>query len=157
MGLGVRLAKLMDRGYDRMRDRAAFRIRAEDAQPGDLDSMRARKYGVIVSFRRNGELVPSPVWVAIDAAGRAYTKTSSNSGKAKRIRNDPRVLVAASTVRGRPTGPIRAGRARVLAREEWPHAEATIASASGLGRRLYESLFHMSDDATAYIEITPQA
>jgi len=157
VGFGERLAKLMDRGYDQVRDAAAFKIRTEDAVPGNLEGLRGHKYGVVVTFRRNGDPVPSPVWIAVDAAGRVYTKTGSHSGKVKRIGNDPRALVAPSTVRGRPTGPVRLGAARVLPKEEWPHAEATMAAAFGLGRRLYEGIFAMTDQATAYIEITPEA
>ena len=156
MGFGLRLAKFMDRGYDRMRDPAAFKVRVEDALPGDFESLRNHKYAVVVTFRRSGEPVPSPVWIAVDSAGRAYTKTGSHSGKVKRIRNDGRALVAPSTVRGRPTGQVRSGTARVLPKEEWAHAEETMAAAFGVGRKLYEGLFPMSDEAKAYIEITPE-
>ncbi|HET6873510.1 MAG TPA: PPOX class F420-dependent oxidoreductase [Acidimicrobiales bacterium] len=156
MGWGLRLAKLMDRGYDRMRHPDAFGIGTDDVVTGGFDDLRDSKYAVVVTFRRNGDTVPSPVWIAVDAAGRAYTKTGAHSGKVKRVRNDPRALVAPSTVRGRPKGPVRAGSARILPKEEWAHAEATMAASFGLGRQLYERLFPMSDEATAYIEIAPR-
>ena len=155
MSVGERLAQVMNRGYDRMRHPAAFRIRAGDAVTGGFDGLRGRRYAVVVTFRRNGEAVPSAVWYGVDAAGRIYVQTAVQSGKVKRIRNDPRALVAPSDVRGRPTGPVVAGRARVVPREEWPHAEATLAAAYGLGRKLYVRAFHMADDVQAYVEISP--
>src|SRR5690349_8121013 len=109
----------MNRLYDRMRDPAAFRVRAEDATTGSLDPLRGHKYGLVISFRRNGDGVPSPVWMAVDAGGRMYFGTASDTGKVKRIRRDGRVLVAPSNVRGKPLGPVVAATARVLPREEW--------------------------------------
>jgi hypothetical protein len=145
----------MDQLYNRMRDPAAYRIRAEDAVSGSLDLLRGHKYGVLVSFRRTGVPVPSPIWMAVDSQGRAYVQTGRRSGKIKRIRNDSRVLMAASNVRGKPKGPVLSGTARILPMEEWAHAESTLASAFGLDRRLYLRVFHMSDDVLAYLEIAP--
>jgi PPOX class probable F420-dependent enzyme len=82
----------MDRVYDRMRDPSVLRIRGDDATSGTLDPLRGHKYALLVTFRRNGDPVPSPVWIAVDAAGRAYTQTGAKSGKVKRIRNDPTAL-----------------------------------------------------------------
>jgi PPOX class probable F420-dependent enzyme len=156
MGLGQRLADGMNRMYDRMRDPAAFRVRPEDAEPGPLDRLRGHKYGLVVSFRGNGEPVPSPVWMAVDH-GRAYFRTASTTAKVKRIRREGRVLIAASSARGKPRGPIMEGRARVLPRDEWSHAEASLAAAFGPGRKLYEAVFRMPEEVTAYIEVRPAA
>jgi PPOX class probable F420-dependent enzyme len=157
MGPGERLAGAMNRLYDRMRDPAAFRVRAEDAITGSLDPLRGHKYGLVISFRRNGEAVPSPVWMAVDAGGRMYFETASNTGKVKRIRRDSRVLVAPSNVRGKPLGPVVAGTARVLPREEWEHAETTLAGAFGVGRKLYEGVFRMPEDLRTYVEVAPSS
>jgi PPOX class probable F420-dependent enzyme len=153
VGLGQRLAHGMDRAYDCMRDPSVFEISADDASSGPLDPIRDHKYALLVTFRRNGDPVPSPVWVAVDAAGRAYTQTSSRSGKVKRVRNDPTALIAASNVRGRPVGPILRAAVRILPREEWPHAEATLAGAFGLGRKLYQGIFPMRDEVVGYLEV----
>lgn len=64
-----------------MRDPASFRIQAEDAVSGSLDSLRGHKYGVLVSFRRTGEPVPSPVWMAVDSQGRAYVQPAARGGR----------------------------------------------------------------------------
>lgn len=63
------------------------------------DEIRARWRELAVSdfvsvgtYRRNGELVATPVWIAAD--GDALVLTSEiETGKVKRLRNNPRVLV----------------------------------------------------------------
>lgn len=155
MGFGERMAYAMDRLYNRMRHPAAFKVRREDGVTGSFDQLRGHKYGLLVIFRRNGEPVPSPVWMAVDLQGRAYVQTGSKSWKVKRLRNDPTVLISASTVRGKPTGPVLIGSGRILPAAEAIHAESTLAAAFGLGRKLYMSIFPMSDDVVAYIEVIP--
>lgn len=147
----------MNRLYDRTRDPSAFRVSREDAVSGTLDSLRGRKYALLVTFKRNGEPVPSPVWMAVDDEGRVYVQTAVESGKVKRIRNDPGVLICASNVRGKPRGPVLQGTARVLTAAEWPHAEMTLERGFGLGRKLYGRAFPMSVDVVAYLEVAPVA
>ena len=53
----------------------------------------------LVTFRRNGEEVPTPVWFAGDSDG-FYVGTASDSGKVKRIRANPAVRYAAANFRG---------------------------------------------------------
>lgn len=143
----------MDRVYDRMRDPSAFRIRQEDAVDGSLEVLRDHKYGLLVTFRHTGDPVPSPVWMAVDTHGSVYLQTGAKSGKVKRIRNDPNVLIAACNVRGKPRGPVLRGTARVLSKQDWPHAERTLAGAFGLGRKLYLRAFPMADPVIAYVEV----
>jgi uncharacterized protein len=71
------------------------------------------------------------------------------------LQNRPRVLVAPCTLRGKPRGPSVEGRARVLAPEEKEHAEATIQSNYGVGRRLYESGADGVGAAEAYVVVEP--
>ena len=157
MGIRQQFERVTSRVYDRMRDPAAFKIRPEDAAAGTFDAMRGRKYAVLVTVRRNGEPVPSPVWFGLDDSGRAYVQTGPDTGKVKRIRNNASVVLVPSSVRGRPTGtPVR-GNARVIPTHEWQHAEETLVGAYGLGRKLYEAVFVGAREAAAYIEITPQA
>jgi PPOX class probable F420-dependent enzyme len=110
--------------------RLAFKVRAEDAMSGGLADLKGSQPALLVTFRRNGKLVPSPVWLAVDSAGRGYLSTENTSGKVKRIRNHPEVLVAASTMRGRPKGPVLKAQARVLPKDEWARAEDTLAAAT---------------------------
>lgn len=80
--------------------------------PNNFDNLRRRSYIDLVTYRKSGVPVHTPVWFA-EHDGKLYVMTRSDSGKAKRIRNNPRVEVAPSTMRGRRTGPGVAAIAQV--------------------------------------------
>lgn len=149
-----RFARVTDRIFDRLRDRRAFTLTDEAATDGDFEELRGRPYAVLVTFRRNGEAMPSPVWFAVER-GRVYVKTARDVGKVKRLRRDSRVLLAPSNVRGKPLGPAVRGTGRLLPAEEWPRAEETLAAAYGASRRISERVLGSSEEAAVYIEITP--
>ena len=151
-----RFARLGDRMFDRLRDARAFTLTEDDAVDGDFESLRGQTYAVVVTFRRTGEAVPSPLWFALDEDGTAYVKTRHDAGTVKRLRNDSRVLIAPSNSRGRPTGPAVRATGRVLPREEWEHAEATLAAAYGASRRISERVLGGPEDLAAYLQLTPR-
>ena len=148
------LSKAGDRLFDRLRDPRAFGVTEPGGVGGDFSSLRGRKNALLVTFRRSGEAVPTPVWLAVDDRGLAYLKTRADAGKTARVRNDGRVLLAPATSRGRPLGPAVEGHARILEPERCGHAEQTLASAYGARRRLAEATIGAAGDV-AYIEITP--
>ena len=157
MKLIERIGRLSNRMYDRMRHPQAFTIGEGDAVDADFSALRGKKYAVVVTFRRSGEAVPSPVWFGIDDAGRAFVHTMHDAGKVKRIRNNPQALIAPSTVRGKPTGPAIRATARVLPKEEGPHAEAALAAAYGISRKIYEGILGGPPEMGTYIEISPRS
>ncbi|MEY2453251.1 MAG: hypothetical protein QOD92_2825 [Acidimicrobiaceae bacterium] len=155
MSFAERMARLSNKFYDRMRSKAAFTISADDAVERDFEPLRGHKYATLVTFRKSGEAMPSPVWFGLDDHGRAYLHTMLDSGKVKRVNNNSKALIVASTTRGKPTGPVLAGTARVLPEDEWPHAEATLAAAYGVGRKIYQRTLGDADDIGTYIEVSP--
>ena len=72
-----------------------------------------RKYLNLVTYRRSGAAVPTPVWF-VEEGGVLCVRTPARSGKVKRLRNDPRVRVVPSDGRGNPKGAWVDGRARVV-------------------------------------------
>ena len=70
----------------------------------DFAHLRGHKYIDLVTFRKSGVGVHTPVWFA-DAGGKLYAFTRPDAGKMKRIRNNPRVELAPCTMRGRALGP----------------------------------------------------
>ena len=155
-GLGQRLAKLSDRFYDGMRHRDAFAAARGEATAQGFQALRGHKYCLLVSFRRSGEPVPTPVWFGLDAEGRLYVRTEADAAKVKRIRANERVRVAPATVRGKPTGLLAEGSARVLPPAEEPRAESALRANYGLGRRLYEGMATGPLGVeTVYLEVTP--
>jgi hypothetical protein len=151
-----KLLDLQNRFYDRLRSRAAHGA-AEQSTTGSFDHLKGRKYALILTFKRDGEAVPTPVWFGLDDQGRLYFRTGPEVAKLRRIRNNPRVLVAPCTVRGKPLGQSVEGMARALPKDERERAEAAIQSNYGLGRRLYEGAADAIVDDVAYVEVVPSS
>lgn len=84
---------------------------------GPFDDLARTKTVVITTYKRDGTAVPTPVNVIVDN-DHAYFRTWTTAGKAKRLRQDPSVLVAPSTFRGKPIGPELAATARLLTPDE---------------------------------------
>src|SRR3954469_7502686 len=82
-----------------------------------FDPFARRRTALLTTYKRDGTAVPTPVTIAVDG-DRAYVRTWDSAWKAKRMRNNPSVLVAPSTVRGRATGLTIAARSRLLDGEE---------------------------------------
>ena len=153
--MSTRRLSLQNRFYDRIRSRAARRAVDSASTSGSFDSLRGHKYALVVTFKRDGSAVPTPVWFGLDEQGRMYFLTGAEVAKVRRIRNEPRVLVAPCTVRGKPLGTSIEGTARVIDSDEREHAEGAIQSNYGLGRRLYESAGDAVGGDEAYVEIAP--
>jgi uncharacterized protein len=84
-----------------------------------------QKYISLKTFRKNGLGVATPVWFGEDG-DKLYVMTRGDMGKAKRIRNNPKVTVAPCTIRGNVTGPEFPATARVLRPQEHAHARQAI-------------------------------
>ncbi len=65
-----------------------------------IDQLGEQEYISLTTFKRNGTGVATPVWVMRDS-DHLYVITEAGSGKAKRLRNFSRVMVAPSDMRGR--------------------------------------------------------
>ena len=92
-----------------------------------------QKYISLASFRKSGDAVRTPVWFG-EKDDKLYVMTRSDSGKFKRIRNNPKVRIAPCTMRGKTTGPEFAAAARVLPEKDWPWARKTIEQKYWLAR-----------------------
>ncbi len=68
---------------------------------GERRSLTAGSHMLVTTFRRSGEPVSAPVWVVPVSDGRVGRWTGYETGKARRLRRDPRVRVQACTARGR--------------------------------------------------------
>jgi len=58
------------------------------------------EYVSLTTYRRNGEGVPTAIWVARDGDS-LVVRTGGSSGKVKRLRNDPRVTLAVCGASGK--------------------------------------------------------
>jgi len=79
-------------------------------------SIADEKYVLITTFRKNGAAVASPVWIVGLGDGTAGFTTEDNSGKIKRIRDNPKVTLQPCSMKGTPKdgAAILGGTAEVL-------------------------------------------
>ncbi len=80
-----------------------------------------QKYISLASFRKSGDAVRTPVWFG-EKDDKLYVMTRSDSGKYKRIRNNPKVRIAPCTMRGKITGPEFAQPLVFFLPSDWPWA-----------------------------------
>lgn len=122
----------------------------------DFSSLRG-KHALLVTYKRDGTPVPTPVWFAHDGKRLVYVWTEVNAYKVRRVRNDPRALLAPCTPRGVPTGNPIAASGRVLT-ERWERQRAAfvIRKRWGLARRLFERLAGRVTDVH-YLAFSPAA
>jgi hypothetical protein len=95
--------------------------------------VHGQKYISLATFRKSGVPVSTPVWFGEDS-DKLYVMTRSDSGKYKRIRNNPQVRIAPCTIRGKVTGPEFPAQAIVLPEADWPHAKTSIEKKYWLAR-----------------------
>jgi uncharacterized protein len=107
----------------------------------DLALLRSAKTILLTTYKRDGTPVATPVSVAF-AGDRAFFRSYDKAWKTKRLRNNPQVEVAASTLRGTPTGPPLHARATLLDGEQARVAARALARRHRLLQGLAVPLFH---------------
>jgi PPOX class probable F420-dependent enzyme len=141
--------------YDRMRHESAFDSAAQPGTAPDFAGLREHKYALLVTFRRDGTAVPTPVWFALLDDHRFVTHTEERTAKVRRIRRDPRARVFPCDSRGKPLGPGVEATARILeSAEEREQAEAGLDRRYGRMRRVYDRVMVDQGDMI-YLELAP--
>jgi uncharacterized protein len=79
------------------------------------------KYINLETYRKSGQAVSTPVWF-VKENNRIIVVTRSETGKVKRLRNNDRVKIMPSGIRGEPRGEWIEGKARFLDKEELDEA-----------------------------------
>ena len=97
---------------------AAAEIAARPPGASDFSELEGARQALLVSFKRNGEAVSTPVNCALAEDGKLYFRSEPHTAKMKRMARTPRVLVGPCNVRGKPRGSLAEGRARILPAEE---------------------------------------
>jgi uncharacterized protein len=107
---------------------------------------------LLTTYRRDG----MPVHIAVDG-DRACMRTYDKAWKWKRMRDNPEVLVAPSTFRGRPTGPALAATGRILDGQEAEHAARCLRRKYPVLHGLLIPLAHRLMRArTIHMEVRPR-
>lgn len=157
MALKHRLADASYWLYDRARHKSAFESAGQPGAASDFSGLQGHTYALLVTFRKDGTAVPTPVWFALLDDRRLVVHTEERTAKIRRIRRDARVRVLPCDPRGKPLGAGIDGKARILnAAEERERAEAALDRHHGRTRRIYEKLM-AEKSGMVYLEVTPAA
>jgi PPOX class probable F420-dependent enzyme len=114
--------------------------------------LQGHKYMSLVTFRKNGQPVPTPVWFA-QVGDKLYVVTRGDSGKVKRIRNNAQVEVAPCTMRGDVLGEAEEGMARILAHDETKEAHRALASKYKLMFQMFALMWRFQRHQVTYLEV----
>lgn len=134
--------------------------RPQDPADRAVVAWAARRCMLLTTYRRDGTAVASPVWF-VTARGEIRLWTGSGTGKVKRLRLNPRCLVAPCTFSGRVTGAARAGTARILPGPEGQQVQALLRAKYPIQKRALDAYTrlrrrpHLTDpDPGIYVAIT---
>ena len=108
----------------------------------------------LTTFRKTGEAVPTTVWFAVAGDDAAYFFTGPETGKAKRLRNNPNVEIAPSNPRGEPRGPSQKATARMLRGAETETAHRALARKYGIQWKLLELVARWRGWQHVFYELT---
>lgn len=100
-----------------------------------VDDLARGKYLSLTTFRKDGTPVATPVWLVRDGDALRVI-TQADSGKAKRLRNDSRVLLAPCDARGNLKGAQVEGTATLQDATETARTAQLIEARYGLLGRL---------------------
>lgn len=156
MSILARLRQLETRLYALVRHPQAGAAVARAGASWSPGLLHGHKYCLLVTYRRNGDPVATPVWFGL-VGERLYFRSAASDGKIKRIRRRADVLVAPCTFRGIPLGAPMRGHARLLTSSlEEDRAERALQAHYGLGRRMY-ALTRAPLLEAAYVEVSAPA
>jgi len=96
-----------------------------------LDALGESQYVLVTTYRKDGRTVPTPVWVVRDGDALAIW-TPTQSGKVKRIRRRPVVLVGPCDFRGNLSGDQVPGIATVLGADATDRVRGLLKKKYGL-------------------------
>lgn len=135
-------------------DESAITVLDRPVRHTGFEGLARGSHCLLVTYRRDGTPVPTPVWFALDGE-RLYVWTEIEAYKAKRIRNDDRALIAPCGPTGKPLGDPIAARGRILETdaERARAAKVTAASWNPL-QRAFRAVGHTLTEVH-YLEFVP--
>jgi PPOX class probable F420-dependent enzyme len=142
---------LMERGRHSKAEQAA----QEPPAATDLKGLQGARQALVVTFKRSGEAVPTPVNCAISDDNKVYFRSEPQMAKVKRIESNPRVLVGPCSARGKPRGPLAEGSARVLRADESQRAYELVRGNWSPAMWPSEMAMDRLGVSVVYIEIRP--
>ena len=112
-----------------------------------------QKYISLETFKKNGQGVKTPVWFVLHENA-FYAYTEADSWKVKRIRNNPRVRVAACSMRGDIKGPWLDGTASLVEGDDRLAADRLLDRKYFL-KKIFNVLTKINRHQRAMIKVEP--
>lgn len=155
--LPSRIMAVQYRVFDRMRHPQAYEVAAREGSGRDFEAFRGVRQALVVTFRRDGTPVPTPVNFGLSEDGTLIFRSEPHVAKVKRLARDPHVRVCPCNVRGKPLADVVEATARILPEPEVPRAYEVVAANWSLPVRAIEVGYDRIGVPMAYIEVVPGA
>lgn len=107
--------------------------------PSGMAEFADHKYINLESYKKNGQPVRTPVWFVI-FDDQIFITTKPDTGKVKRIRNNPEVKIMPCGMRGEPKGQWVPAKARFATEQEAKKAIELRNKKYGFKAKLMEAL-----------------
>lgn len=150
-----RFMALQYRFFKLVRHRQTPSAARRPADTGDFASLRGARQCLIVCFKQSGEPIATPVNLGL-ADGKAYFRSEPHVAKMTRLRNNPSVHICACNIRGKPTGPMLLGTARILPESDAIRAHEILRSNWDPPTKMMELFLDRINVPAVYIEVAPQ-
>ncbi len=120
-----------------------------------LQPFLGRRTALLTTYKRDGTPIATPVTIAV-AGDRAFIRSFDKAWKSKRMKNNPSVQLAPSTIRGKPVGPPINAKTRLLDGEEAARAARRVARRQPILQGLLVPLTHrLMRYSTLHYELVP--
>lgn len=119
-----------------------------------IADLKSRRYISLTTFKRDGTPVSTPVWVVSDDGKRLLVWSAASTWKVRRIRRNPRVLVAPANFRGKERGERIEAAARVI---EHQRIDELLRQKYGWQKRALDWFNRRSTTQWATIELSDPA
>jgi len=115
-----------------------------------------QKYINLETYRRNGQAVRTTVWFVMDA-GTIYIRTDMNSGKIKRIKNNPNIRITPSGARGQLKGKWIEGKIKMAGSLELEHANQLLEQKYGIQGKIIRAFNKIRNTRATVLSIQIQS
>lgn len=143
--------------FDRLRHPRAFELAREHGTAQGFEGFRGARQALVVTFKRSGEPVPTPVNFGLSGDGKLYFRSEPHVAKIRRLRHDPHLRVCPCNLRGKPLGPFVEATARVLPESENERCHAIVAANWRFETKLLERTYERIGVPEVYVEVTPRS
>jgi uncharacterized protein len=155
--LPSRIMALQYKVFHRIRHRRALEVANQEGTEPDFGAFSGARQCLLVTFKRSGEPVPTPVNFGLSDDGRLYFRSEPHVAKVKRLQHDPRVRVCPCNLRGKPLGLLAEGRARVLPDSETERARSIVEANWDASTKVIERTYDRIGVPEVYVEVKPAA